>query len=1155
MTRHRRPKLEPLEVRRLLATGIFWNPSEQAVVIRGTPGNDVASVRVDGVVSTVTLTTPEGNFFNRFPGVQRVEFHGEAGDDDFSNSGALPSRAFGGEGNDVFSGGDADDYFEGGPGEDNLAGYLGDDWLDGGADNDSLRGGLGDDVLLGGAGDDGLAGVTGNDLLLGGAGDDALSGGDGRDFLIGGVGLDTLRGNNDGDLLIGESTLHDDHVEMLRMKLAEWSLDLPYDERVDHLMEGHHEATTFMPGVDVPDDQAADVISGDAGSDWFVWFSNNELRDRSLAEHVAHVGGHVEPALIKEHQAVMNLVPLSAVTHTAERNGPWSDPATWLHGEVPGENANVHIPDGITVTVDGILTRLAHTVRVDGVLNFATHVDTRLTVDTLVVAPSGRLEIGTPDRPIAPNVQASIAITGRGPIDAAWDPLFFSRGIISHGAVIMQGAEQTPFLELAVPPRAGDTRLVLAAAPVGWRVGERIILAGVDPRHNQDEIRVIRSIAGNFVEIEPLAYDHVPPHRALQVHVASMERNIAIYSRSRDVAERGHIMFMHSDQVHIANALFLGLGRTDKTQIINDSLLDAQGRLIPGTGTNPRGRYAVHFHRTGLDADHGSAVIEGSVVRDSPGWGFVNHSSQVVMEGNFAFNVVGAGFVGEAGDEAGVMRHNFALRSSGSANPQNSRVLAQDFGHQGHGFWMQGNGVELIDNVVAGQASAAFVLKSTGLIQSGLGETRFPSRLLADPSWAGDEPDVDVSHVPISTFTGNVAYASAFGLEIWNHVEGAPHELFGVVEDMAIWNVRQLRGVQLSYSDRIVFRNVWIRGDLNNPQGHGIATNYGADHVRLENVRIEGWETGIDMPVGGMNTISGGYFRNVVNIAINKRLMPNRVQLQQDMRRIDIDNAVTFAPLDPAALQGREPWNIALAFDPHIQDYRDLSHLFEPEIVTFRGEQLYFAEQAFDAIPFPAELTDVGFPAELAGKTSQSLWNEYGLAFGGAVAPSDAHHLPGVQGLVGRPATYLPTLHLSNTYSHVLNDYHATYIAANGRTVVDRTGETLHEGWNVVTRRIGGHTRSFLAFGDTQPPEIVVQPATPTSIPMAALSAGFAVYFNVVDNGYYYTDSFIYRFTGADLMRLPIQSRADGAHYLTLEFPATDQAGNTTLGRFELTLT
>ena len=35
---------------------------------------------------------------------------------------------------------------------------------------------------------------------------------------------------------------------------------------------------------------------------------------------------------------------------------------------------------------------------------------------------------------------------------------------------------------------------------------------------------------------------------------------------------------------------------------VTGPVLDASGALVPGTGTNPRARYAVHFHETGTDA-------------------------------------------------------------------------------------------------------------------------------------------------------------------------------------------------------------------------------------------------------------------------------------------------------------------------------------------------------------------------------------------------------------------------------------------------------------------------------------------------------------------------------------------------------------------------
>ena len=49
-----------------------------------------------------------------------------------------------------------------------------------------------------------------------------------------------------------------------------------------------------------------------------------------------------------------------------------------------------------------------------------------------------------------------------------------------------------------------------------------------------------------------------------------LTRNVSISSESSVVDRRGHVMFMHNRDVHIANAGFYQLGRTDKSRPIND---------------------------------------------------------------------------------------------------------------------------------------------------------------------------------------------------------------------------------------------------------------------------------------------------------------------------------------------------------------------------------------------------------------------------------------------------------------------------------------------------------------------------------------------------------------------------------------------------------
>lgn len=62
----------------------------------------------------------------------------------------------------------------------------------------------GDDVLTGGDADDHIEGFAGDDILRGGGGDDLLEGGDDDDELYSGTGNDDLRGGNGNDLLVAE---------------------------------------------------------------------------------------------------------------------------------------------------------------------------------------------------------------------------------------------------------------------------------------------------------------------------------------------------------------------------------------------------------------------------------------------------------------------------------------------------------------------------------------------------------------------------------------------------------------------------------------------------------------------------------------------------------------------------------------------------------------------------------------------------------------------------------------------------------------------------------------------------------------------------------------------------------------------------------------
>jgi Ca2+-binding RTX toxin-like protein len=196
--------------------------------ISGGDGNDVASVAQRGEHLVVRLNGMETKLLSR--NVQTIQFHGSAGNDQFTSDSSITTEAYGGDGNDVLSGGNGNDKLFGGAGDDLLTGADGDDllegdsgndrlngnrgidrlfggngldWLYGGMEGDYLDGGSGDDMMFGGEGNDLILGSSGADTIDGEAGHDDLRGGDGNDVLYGGDGLDSLSGESGDDLLYG----------------------------------------------------------------------------------------------------------------------------------------------------------------------------------------------------------------------------------------------------------------------------------------------------------------------------------------------------------------------------------------------------------------------------------------------------------------------------------------------------------------------------------------------------------------------------------------------------------------------------------------------------------------------------------------------------------------------------------------------------------------------------------------------------------------------------------------------------------------------------------------------------------------------------------------------------------------------------------------
>ncbi|MEM6716393.1 MAG: G8 domain-containing protein, partial [Cyanobacteria bacterium P01_C01_bin.147] len=457
-----------------------------------------------------------------------------------------------------------------------------------------------------------------------------------------------------------------------------------------------------------------------------------------------------------EHQRLFSSVEGYLINNAnrvnrAINSGSWFDPNTWENGQIPSDDALVYIPPTVDVMYDDVADYELDLVYVKGGLSFATDIDTKMVVDTILTAGGSNLTIGTEDNPVDTDVSTDIVIRADGtPVDKRnWDAGQFTKGIVTHGEVDIFGTAKTAKLALADDAQVNDTELLLKGSAQGWAVGDTLVLAGTytDPngshdnntRFHDEELKITGltdngngTVTLQFENLDTgsntLQFDHNRPSGNginsddLNIYVANLSRNITVSGEAGesslaenggDVHTRGHVMFMHNPDVQVHNAAFVDLGRSDKN-------------LMANSESNAKGRYSLHFHRTGAeDITETPAEAIGVVVKGSPGWGIVHHQSHLNIIDSISYETTGSGIVAEAGDEIGIWRDNFVLKVTGEeiaagdsnealdfwnpGNPNNnidtppSSTLRFDFG-RAEAYWVQGAGQIMMDDNAAASA-------------------------------------------------------------------------------------------------------------------------------------------------------------------------------------------------------------------------------------------------------------------------------------------------------------------------------------------------------------------------------------------------------------------------------------------------------------------
>jgi hypothetical protein len=573
-------------------------------------------------------------------------------------------------------------------------------------------------------------------------------------------------------------------------------------------------------------------------------------------------------------------------------SGAWSDPAVWSTRAVPGAGDAVVIERGHQVTYDRVADVPLACVAVSGQLRFSAGMPTRLTVGTLLVRPSGTLEIGTVQDPVEAGVVAEVVIADQE-LDPLDDVEQFGTGVIGQGRVRIHGAPVEPaFARLAVEPLKGQQALTLERPPDGWRVGDRLVIpdtrqlrlaeSGAFYQPQWEELTVA-GIAGAVVTLSrPLEFDHRGARDGggrleWLPHVASLSRNVVIRSANPS-GVRGHVLFTGRADVDIRFALFKDLGRT-RPGPLDSAVYDANG--VPRNfGTNQIGRYSLHMHHNmGPESPQSNGyefTLVGNVVDGGSKWGIAVHDSHYgLVRDNVVYDVAGAAIVTEDGNEtANLFEHNFAMRVRGSGEfaPRSGYTGGSaDPGGEGSGFWLRGPNNILRDNVAANVDVSGFAIAA-----GGLGVMRIPVGKGADTMAAGESEEVDMATMPVLGFSGNEAYgALQTGVTIgWNATLTATR----------VWHASR-SGLTAYPVDRLDVENFAARSDpsaltspLERPVGIWFG-NYAAKTVTIRDADVQGFRVGISSPFfarldsepgrgNGVATIVNGYLRNQVGVAV-----------------------------------------------------------------------------------------------------------------------------------------------------------------------------------------------------------------------------------------------------------------------------------------------
>lgn len=362
--------------------------------------------------------------------------------------------------------------------------------------------------------------------------------------------------------------------------------------------------------------------------------------------------------------------------------GRWSDPATW-GGRVPAAGEDVQIPAGQAVVLDVTPPALGG-LTIDGELHVADDGDLGLRARWVLLR--GRLAAGAASTPRTHRFE--LVLDGAPTDDVAG---MGAQGLVVAGGILdLHGAVAGPtWTRLATTAGAGADRLELEE-PVGWRPGDRVVLAASDLTPDNAEEATVEAVQGTTVVLTaPLQHDHW----------SVSERYAA-----GEVAERAEVgLLTHRIVVRGPDdARATGFG--GQIPVLAGSTARLSGVELADMGQSGiKGRYPLHFHQMGPAP--ASFLRDSSVHHSANRCVAVHGSDRLLVAGVVAHDAVGHCFFVEDGVETG-NRFVCDLGLTTRAPEAGARLLDSDATPAT--FWLSNPDNQITDSAAAGSDGNGF---------------------------------------------------------------------------------------------------------------------------------------------------------------------------------------------------------------------------------------------------------------------------------------------------------------------------------------------------------------------------------------------------------------------------------------------------------------